>query len=156
MKERSTIKSLNWSKQGEGLLDLLVINLWSSYLVRKMLDGQGPSRSNQESSEGQASSSTSSRTAAAKKESKSSASRAPKTRSTAAKRYQKETNVWNVASAKLYFIHKHLKIILLTIRVYTVHKQSLFSTLYHTSPPSRWEWRPRMLHLHLNFKLFAH
>ncbi|CAB4013387.1 ubiquitin-conjugating enzyme E2 E1 [Paramuricea clavata] len=55
-----------------------------------MLDGQGPSRSNQESSEEQASSSTSSRTAAAKKESKSSASRAPKTRSTAAKRIQRE------------------------------------------------------------------
>ena len=56
-----------------------------------MLDGQGPSRGSQESNEEQAASSTSSRAAATKKESKSSSSRAPKTHSTAAKRYLKET-----------------------------------------------------------------
>ena len=129
----------DWLIQGEGLLDLLVFSDPSSFhkSSKKMLDGQGPSRSNQESSEEQAGSSTSSRAAAAKKESKSSASRAPKTRSTAAKRYQKEINVWNVASAKLYFIHKDSKIILLTLRVYVAHKKSLFLTLYHTSPPSQ-------------------
>ena len=55
-----------------------------------MLDGQGPSRSSQESNEEQAASTTSSRAAATKKESKSSTSRAPKTHSTAAKRYLKE------------------------------------------------------------------
>ena len=58
-----------------------------------MLDGQGPSRGSQESNEEQAASSTSSRAAATKKESKSSSSRAPKTHSTAAKRYLKRHNV---------------------------------------------------------------
>ena len=51
-----------------------------------MLNGQGPSRGNQEANEEQAASSTNSRAAATKKESKSSTSRAPKTHSTAAKR----------------------------------------------------------------------
>ena len=63
-----------------------------------MLDGQGPSRGSQESSEEQASSSTTSRAAAnGKKESKSSSSRAPKTRSTAAKRYLKGTDASKLA-----------------------------------------------------------
>ena len=55
-----------------------------------MLDGQDPSRASQEAIEEQAASSTNSRAAASKKESKSSSSRAPKTHSTAAKRYLRE------------------------------------------------------------------
>ena len=55
-----------------------------------MLDGQDPSRGSQEATDEQAASSTNSRAAASKKESKSSSSRAPKTHSTAAKRYLRE------------------------------------------------------------------
>lgn len=97
-----------------------------------MLEGQGPSR-NFESNEEEPSAST---RPTSKKESKTS-SRAPKTLSTAAKRYPHINGLQNQAYRLLNYISDHLTTFCLTSRTSMSHKESLSLTRYLFSPPSR-------------------
>ena len=110
---------------------------WHSALVT-MLEGQDTSQSN-EANEGSPSSST---RLANKKETKASSSRAPKTLSTAAKRYQNHTDLRNIAHWLLNAAGNHSTTIYPNTRTSKSHKKSLFATHRISSSPSRARMTP--------------
>lgn len=103
-----------------------------------MLEGQDTSQSN-EANEGSPSSST---RLANKKETKASSSRAPKTLSTAAKRYQNHTDLRNIAHWLLNAAGNHSTTIYPNTRTSKSHKKSLFATHRISSSPSRARMTP--------------